>query len=278
MTRREREERAEAEFIGKHYKSEFDEPDEDTAMAKGTELRIPSNESDLEKIGTDYQGDIQRLKGYSDHLREMPLGRLKAATAKEYFSEAKHFLDTIENSHATAITKFLHRMHKLAVGTVQKVQRPAQDLIAECQRIQVDYARELQKKADEERRKREQAAREEQERLRKEQVEHLRAMEKEEAAKQLELAPLPPVALPEPAKAVGKIEGVAMIQTWTIDENDPFDDPAAFWKWFSENPSAWGMVSLKAGDWKRFLTSNKGTMRPPGMKVVEKTETRTRAD
>lgn len=303
MTRRERDEQAEVDFQAKHYRSEFDEPEKcdeggcSNPATVGTVcalhpksgilppefyqrgMKMPEaapNEQQIVNLGAPFKNDIGVIQGYLSELRAMPPSLMKAKLAKEYDSEAKRILATIEASEGSTVIKVLHKLHKLAVGTMQTLMKPANELRAECQRVQIEWARQLQRKQDEERREREAAAKAEQERERLAQVEHLKTLNKVEEAKQLEMAPMAPISLPDPVKPAGKIEGVSIVQSWTIDPADPFDDPAAFFKWLTENPAAWGMIELKLGPWKTFLTSNKGTLRPPGLKILEVMGTRTR--
>lgn len=279
LSRREREQQLEVDFIGAHYKDPNPEEPEEEQVAKDDRvLKVPTSEQDIEKsFGTGLKADIKDVSDHLTELRSMPLTLMKAKLAKEYDLEAKDLIDKIANSHESAITSFLHRLHKAATAGMNRLAGVPKEMRAECQRIQVEWNREVKRKADEEQRKREVAAKAEQERIRAEEVAHLKAQEKPEAAAELEATPLPPPSLPAPLKPAGKVEGVTLIEVLKIDPDDPFTDAVEFWtKFFPDHPECWSMVELKAGDWKRYLTANKGTIVPAGLKIVAATETRTR--
>lgn len=299
-SRRQREQDREFDFVAKHYEgpafaeigipsaennqSETAQPDSDLTTKEDEQLandsralKVPTSEQDIEKsFGVGLKAEIQEVSSNLTELRAMPLSQMKAKLAKQYDLEAKELIDKLADSHESAITSFLNKMHKAAVAGMNRLAGVPKEMRAECQRIQIEWNREVRRKEDEARRKREAEMKAEQERQRAEEVAHLKAQEKPEAAAELAAAPLPPISSPAPLKPAGKIEGVTLIEVLKIDPDDPFDEPVKFWTWFAEHPECWPFVELKPGDWKRYLTANKGTITPPGLKIVAATETRTR--
>lgn len=259
-----------------------------------TDLAIPETARELERSAGAFSQRIAALK-------QMPLGLLKAAEAKDLIDVAKRYLSEV-HSVFDAVVQETNAAHKRAVALRAKFLNPGVQADLAARLALSDWERERQRRLDEERRKVEAQQRAEQEAARQAEVDHLKAIGAEEEAKQVAAEPLaPPVVHIDEDK--GKVDGVVTVRKFRGEVNHDIitdfekakvlERLRRFTDWLAAaenqaicncdvfllhivmNPALQHLIEVKEGALDRWLTQN-GGQALPGVKVSEDIEVRSR--
>jgi hypothetical protein len=209
-------------------------------------------------------------------ISRKPLTRMVVEEAREWDSKAKAYLDQAEKSEVRSKITDLFKQHKFWLGKFNAAVDPIKRGREAVSKLFAQWERKRIAEAAEQRRKDEAAALAAQEAARKADVAHLKVLGHVTEAKELAVAPLPPVVLPEPKNPPGKVEGVTVIPVWKLDPLNPVKDYRALYHYIADHPELWFHQELSPSRWKRTLTDAKGKTDIPGINVIETTETRNR--
>lgn len=229
-------------------------------------------ESTANKLTAPFETPLSDLIGRSRELMPKPLTLTTLQLMKELDSDCQGFLKTVDNSELSTQVKAAFSLHRFLTAAKKKFTDPPTAIRAAISSKFAQWELKRRQEEADERRKREREAQAEQERIRLEDAAHLEQLGHKEEANALLDAPLPPVSLPE-SEPVGKLDGVIVSTVW---EWDGLTDPKAFFHFIADNPAYQGLMLPVMGAWKKLLTSNRGSLVVPGLRIRESTETRHR--
>ena len=207
-------------------------------------------------------------------IRKKPLTRQTVEEARELDVKLKAYLDQAEKSDVREKVKELFKQHRFwnamfrkAVAPIEQGREYLSELFAEWERKRIRDAAEQRRKDEAARIAAQQADREAD-------VEHLKTLGHVTEAKELAAAPLPPVALPEPKNAPGKVVGISIIEAYKLGA---ITGPKQLAEYFVKYPEDFlALMEPKMGEWKRRATAAKGHWIVPGVVFVRDDITRNR--
>lgn len=232
-------------------------------------------------FGQNFEVAAAELDELYQMLRSLPLSRSKAELALEVKQKATRYIQQIDSSEPREIATNLDKAHKIFVRAITRWRKRGELPRKLADDVLSDWENQRLRNIEEDRRKREAEANAAKAKEREAELQHLREVGKSQEAQQLELTPVRPVSVPFNPDA-GKTEGVSMVRVWVPECNEQgeivFDDEAAYRAWANSNVAFWPLMSHEYGKLKRLLTDNNGMLQPPGLKIVQKFEPRTRRE
>ena len=248
-------------------------------MAQEQVPAIPGE--DPQRLAQPFQLELKELIECGVELRSMQPSLLRANLALEYSQRAKRYLDEVDSSPLREHARRLHEAHRFATALLNRVSKPAQQVLRLCMDVRSDCEIERRRRLEVARQALEAEAARVAAEQRKAEIEHLQEIGRTDEAEARAEEPVVARAVNlDPDQ--GKPEGEIMVEVWVPKRNDSgeivFSDLSAYLKWLAETPAMQYLIAHRYAKLKKLLSDNRGTVQPPGLEIEHKLESRTKRE